>query len=177
MNPWLILGLVLAFAGTFGAGYMKGDTNATARAEVKLLKERADAVTAAEKSRIEWEAKVAEQETSIKTLKEAQVAAAEEYQTSLAKARRASSTISRGVTASVRANPQDVAVCGLSDDTFSLLNQQINQANIVTGNATPAPVGGLRPGIQSCPFGDSEPANEILCGAGGSLRFPSYAVR
>jgi hypothetical protein len=177
MNPWLILGLVLAFSGTFYAGYRKGDEHATTRAELKAMEQRAKDFAAAEKSRAEWDAKVTARDTSIKELKEAQVTAAEEYQTSLAKAQLASRTISRGVTASVRANPQDPVVCSLSDDTFSLLNQQINQTNSSTGNAAPIATSGLRSGIESCPFGDSGPANEILCGADGGFRFPAYAVR
>lgn len=158
MNPWLILGLVLAFAGTFYAGYQKGDTNATARAEVRLLKERADATSAADKARIEWEAKVAERDTSIKTLQDKQVADSASFLKQLEDAKKVSSATTREVNRVTREKPI-AASCALSAEYLSLRNKAIREANATANGVAETSASGLPGNLQGDPARDSRIAD------------------
>lgn len=154
----------------------KAVTKAVAEVRQEWAAENAQEDADAIKAREGWEAMVAARDADIAALKAAQAEADTKYQKSLASARRAADAISRGVAASVRANPQDPAVCSLSDDTLRLLNEQTRQANIATGQIAGAPVSGLPGELQSCPVVDSGTSIEGLRGSGGSLRLASQSL-
>lgn len=175
-NPWFLLGLVLAFAGAGYGGYTKGKAAQLAVDKVALQTERLEAAQNAAKAREGWVAMVAARDADIAALHASHVESDAKYQRSIASARRAADAISRGVTASVRANPQDPALCSLSDDTFRLLNEQIEQANVATGQIAGAPVSGLPGEFQGCPVDSLAFGVERVRGAGRGLRLASQDV-
>ena len=55
LNPWLILGFVLALAGSFVAGDIKGHRAENIKWESRVQKERADAEVAAREKETMWQ--------------------------------------------------------------------------------------------------------------------------
>ncbi len=55
MNPWLILGFVLALASSFVAGDIKGHRAEAVKWEARVQKERADGEAAARKTEAMWQ--------------------------------------------------------------------------------------------------------------------------